>query len=172
MNIIPNIALYISLFVVGQNPINPGQYSYVAWFSPDKCQMDTVYENNRQSSIDTIQEYKYNLDLNGDKYPELFIADRGCGKGLCGWQIIDGKTKKKLGFIEAWFVYITDRKTNGYPILETVSKNGCCEMSVTLYKYNGKRYSSTEHIHLTGDKLDNYLNRMNVWHQKLNGIKK
>ena len=129
--------------------------SYRIFFTTQSAKIDTINSPEAESQSVT---YTVLLDLNGDKKPERFEADGvNCGSGGCPWTIYDGKTNKEMGTVEGVIVYILKEKTNGFPLIETYWKMGCCEAAVHYYAFDKKNYKETKHKKLNEKEMEEYI---------------
>ncbi len=127
---------------------------YKIFFTSQSAKIDTIQSPPAESETIT---YTISIDLNGDKIPEKFESDEvNCGSGGCPWIIIDGKTNKEIGTVEGIIVYILKKKENGFPLIETYWKLGCCEATVHYYSFEKKEYKEIRQVNLNEKEMDEY----------------
>jgi len=171
MQVIALILLLLIESLPQNHSLRPGQFHYLARLGFDAAKKDTAVVVLSKSPLRTeaVLEYKCSIDLNRDGFDEDFITTEGaCGKGCCLWSLTDGKLNNMIGEISAWFIEVTDTAVNGFPILETSTKYGCCEAQIDFYQFDGEYYQLIQSSMLTDDSLETYARTLNERTVKMN----
>ena len=127
---------------------------YRIFFTTHSAKIDTIPSPTAGSK--TVA-YTVSIDLNGDKIPERFESDEeNCGSGGCQWIIYEGKTNNQIGEVEGIIVYILKKKQNGFPLIETYWKGGCCEATVQYYSFQNGEYKAVKQKDLNEKEMEEY----------------
>ena len=106
---------------------------------------------------DGMQLKSFSYDLNGDGIKEKFIPNEFlCGTGLCPWIILDTRSNKVIGEIDAKVIFITDSVQHGYPVLEAYIRCGGGCGSFSTYEYISNAYQSVRDVSLKDDEIELY----------------
>jgi hypothetical protein len=143
-----------SIFLIPVFCFSQNSSPYRIFFTSQSAKIDTNEEAKDEPSYLT---YSIKIDLNGDGIPEEFSATiANCGSGGCQWTIYDSKNSKEIGGVDGSIVYILKKKVNGFPLIETFWKLGCCAASVHYYSFNKKEYIEIKRKDLNEKEMDEY----------------
>lgn len=85
--------------------------------------------------------HAYVKDLNGDGLHDYLIAAHPnlCGTGGCPYLLLDGKSRRSIGEFFGT-IALLDRKINGYPVIQSISKHDNAAITVSTYVFDGTAY--------------------------------
>jgi hypothetical protein len=79
---------------------------------------------------------------------------------------VDGATRKSLGLLNAFTLYVLPERTRGYPNIVAMRTMGAFDAQYTTYRFNGSEYveRSTRDVKTeTPDSLSRALDRIPPW---------
>ncbi|MBI3587508.1 MAG: hypothetical protein HY088_10295 [Ignavibacteriales bacterium] len=99
----------------------------------------------------------FSVDLNGDGSKEEFVvSDILCGSSNCTWVIFDREHRMSLGTLNAGIIYISRKKSEDYPLLETYASLGSEQSIVSFFTFRNGSYHETKRVVLTGGDAKKY----------------
>jgi len=129
----------------------------------------TLPKSNELSKILADEDYEdngavngYKLDLNGDGIDDYLIqSPMGlCGTGGCGFIIIDGKSFRKIGDFFGGAIIISDKKVDGYSMVQRLKYTGSDSAEIESYIYRGNEYELVTKNIYSGKTLDKQLGQL------------
>lgn len=86
-------------------------------------------------------------DFSGDGEPELLAVSpaRLCNEGRCSYALFDGKTLREIGRFYGSLV-VLDRKTNRYPVIQTINQQDPGYYSLRTYVFIDATYQVQDDV--------------------------
>lgn len=110
----------------------------------------------------TERPFAYVEDFNGDGVADFLLGTpnhRLCGTAGCPYLLIEGRSLKIIGDFFGT-IAVLKRRTNGFPVIQTVAKRDLAATNLHTFVFDGRAYRLVSHSLLEARGLEE-------WHRNL-----
>ena len=155
------LCVALSLAIV---PVRPQEVTrYLAQIEPGDAKVDKELPDSIRSAFEDSDDSplkSVSFDLNGDGVKEKFIPNEFLGgSGGCPWIIYDPKLQKIMGEIGGSVIFVQQKTSAGFAVLECYWRNGGGEGSVFICTVKGGLYETTDNFDLHGQEIEDYFHQ-------------
>jgi hypothetical protein len=110
-------------------------------------------------------------DWNGDGSVDTLVvsSENLCGTGGCPYDLIDGKSGRKIGELFGGPIFIHFQKINGWPVLTMYGHSSAESGTYTCMVYDGTKYVNVSGVMLYDRSVTELFNNLNKHRRKMKG---
>jgi len=95
------------------------------------------------------------VDLDGDGAPEYFVQNHStCGNGGCPYAIFDGRTRRFIGSVFGYRIWVLRERAGGMAIIESISHLSAQSATIVRYRFDGSGYKDVSAVEIHGEAVE------------------
>lgn len=116
---------------------------------PADFDMELDLERNRG------RVFMLRVDLDGDGAPEYFVQNHStCGNGGCPYAIFGGRTRRFIGRLFGYRIWVLRERTGGMAVIESIGHLSAQSAMIVRYQFDGSRYKDVSAVEIHGTAVD------------------